>query len=220
MLKQIKRHNLILIVIAAVLLFGNVVFLWTKYQASFEPTFSADAMKKHPLFVTKVNSVVDDVQLKARDLPEGSFSSSGEEAEEILSKFFDSVRTSDLFRMKIWDKNYTVIWSNATETIGKSFPDNHEVTEAYQGEREVEVKSNVKVTEKSESFTERSFSNYAEVYIPIKDSSDKVVGVAETYIVTEDVVTQLRSDFYKSAALSVGVSVVIFVAAFLALRFI
>lgn len=221
MLKQFKRNNLILIVIALILILGNSVFLWTKYQASLEPTFSENAMKAHPLFQAKIKKVTDEVLAQSMTLPDGSFNlGAGIEAEELFEEFFNTIKSADLFRIKVWDRNYTVLWANATEAIGKSYPDNHEAQEALEGEMEVEVKKGeVSATSKSESFTERSFSNYAEVYVPIKDKSGKIVGIIETYVVTEDVVGQLRSEFYKSVITSVAVSGGIFALAYLALRF-
>lgn len=210
-----KKYTKILIGLAVVLLLANVVYLGVKFQASLQPTFSEEAMKKHPLFKKAQDELVTDVQAKGlQQLTAENFAlGPTEEAAVVFENFFENVRSTDVFRIKVWDKNYRVIWSNSTELIGKSFPDNHEVEEALAGEVEAEVKKG-----KAEQYSERSFTNFGEFYVPIKDASGKVIGVVEVYKVTEELVNSLRSEFYQSALISFGISAVLFIIAAVGLK--
>lgn len=209
-----NKYNLSLIAIAVVLILGNVVYLWSKYQSGFQPTFSEEVIKNHPSVSSGLDETVADVREKAKNLPEGTFlGGPSAETSEAFQTLFDQVKTDSVFRIKVWDRNYTVLWSNSQELIGKSFPDNHELEESLEGEIEVEIKKG-----KSEHLTERAYSNYSELYIPIANDEGEVVGVIETYKVIEDVVSEIRNEFYASAALSLGLSIAVFLVLAFVLR--
>lgn len=203
-----SKYTKMLIGIALLLIIGNIAYLGLNYRASLQATFSEEQLKNHKLMQDDADKTVSEVQAKAMEiLPEGSFSKgSSDKISKDFEAFFQKVKTADLFRIKVWDKDYMVIWSNSEELIGKRFPDNHEVEEALDGEIEIEVKKG-----KPEHYTERAYTNYAEIYVPIKDKSGKIIGVIETYKVIENIVSQLRGEFYKAAGISGGVSLVLFV---------
>ena len=110
---------------------------------------------------------------------EGMFTTaSGPVQRAAFAKFFKKIQSVDIVRIKVWDKNYTVIWSDLSETIGQQFKDNHEVEEALDGEIELELSAE---TGKSEHVTERQFQNIVEIYVPITDVRGSIVGVIEVY---------------------------------------
>lgn len=94
-----------------------------------------------------------------------------------FEKFFDEVQTSALFRIKVWNNDFVVIWSNLPEIIGKRFPNNHEMREALDGKIEFELK----IADKKEQVSERNYIDFSETYVPIKDAQGKVIGVIEAY---------------------------------------
>jgi signal transduction histidine kinase len=85
----------------------------------------------------------------------------------------------EVVRVKIWDRNSTVIWSDEGQLVGQRFPDNEELREALGGAVAVEIKR----LEKAEQRYERpGFSTLAEVYVPIfTPGTGTVLGVVEVY---------------------------------------
>jgi two-component system, NarL family, sensor kinase len=54
----------------------------------------------------------------------------------------------EVVRIKIWDRDATVLWSDDERLIGKRFPENPELKEALAGEVAVELKSGGDLTQK------------------------------------------------------------------------
>ena len=67
-------------------------------------------------------------------------------------------------RIKIWDKNGMVIWSDIKEIVGQRFPDNDDLLEALQGNTVSEISSLVKEEHEFEHHSEQLM----ELYIPIQ----------------------------------------------------
>ena len=117
----------------------------------------------------------------------------------VFQSFFDAIQSPELVRIKVWDRNLTVLWSNFGELIGQRFPENHEMQEALAGEVEFEIEK-----QKPEHFSERQFYELSETYVPISDAKGQIVGVVEVYQPTLPLHEEIRSQFHK-AALPVGV---------------
>src|SRR5262245_3057333 len=47
----------------------------------------------------------------------------------------------EVVRVKIWDRNSSVIWSDEPQLVGQRFPDNDELKEALEGEVAVEIRA-------------------------------------------------------------------------------
>jgi hypothetical protein len=96
--------------------------------------------------------------------------------QSVYREFFAQIQSPEIVRMKSWDRDTTVLWSNLSEIIGQKFPDNEEVGEAYGGDVVVTVEA-----QKPEQVSERQFATLVEFYVPITDESGKVFGVIEVY---------------------------------------
>ncbi len=96
--------------------------------------------------------------------------------QQAFQAFFDAVQSPDLVRMKIWNRDFTVVWSELRELIGQRFPDNHEVEEALEGKIEFELAES-----KDEQVSERAFEALSETYVPFFNAKGEVVGVFEVY---------------------------------------
>ena len=97
----------------------------------------------------------------------------------------------EVARIKVWDRNAAVLWSNDERLIGRTFPENHDLQEALAGKVSVELKD----LKKAENAYDRErFSKLAEVYVPIFSESerDQVVGVLEVYKVPARLFAQIR----------------------------
>jgi signal transduction histidine kinase/CheY-like chemotaxis protein len=82
-------------------------------------------------------------------------------------------------RIKVWDRNATVIWSDEPRLIGQRFPDNRDLQRALAGSVSVEIK-NLKGRE--HAYERGRFATLAEVYVPIfATESGEVIGVVEVY---------------------------------------
>jgi len=90
------------------------------------------------------------------------------------------VVAGDIVRVKVWDASGTVLYSDDSELIGKTFPlaDQGELREALGGELAKELSG----LEKSENAAERSYGQLLEIYVPVRlPGSDHVIGVYEVY---------------------------------------
>ena len=72
-------------------------------------------------------------------------------------------------RVKIWDRDGRVIWSDDRRLVGQVFTDNHELEEALEGE----VPSEISTLEKAEQAFERPFERLLELYVPIHFGEDE-----------------------------------------------
>lgn len=94
-----------------------------------------------------------------------------------LSRLFTSL--PEVVRVKVWDRDATVLWSDKAELIGKRFPDNQELREALAGRVAVEIKERPRG---EHAYERKKFSTLAEVYVPIfSRESRQVIGVVEIY---------------------------------------
>lgn len=76
----------------------------------------------------------------------------------------------DIIRIKIWNKDQVIVWSDEKRLVGQRFPDNEELKGALNGE----VTSEISTLKKSEQKFERQFKRLLELYVPIrfKDKTD------------------------------------------------
>lgn len=86
----------------------------------------------------------------------------------------------DFLRIKIYDANGAIVWSDEPRAIGRRFPDNHELAEALEGEIEVEMG-----LLKAEHVFEASQvpeQRLLEIYVPLLDArTGRTYGVFEVY---------------------------------------
>ncbi|GAB4557595.1 MAG: hypothetical protein Tsb0017_12420 [Geothermobacteraceae bacterium] len=95
----------------------------------------------------------------------------------------------DVVRVKIWGPNFQVLWADDPSLIGKSFPDNHELTEAYRGEIVAELSD----LHKGENVSETGHNRLLELYIPVQyDPAGPVDAVIEVYKNIAPLQTEIR----------------------------
>ena len=84
----------------------------------------------------------------------------------------------DIERIKIWNKDRVIVWSDEKQLVGQNFPDNEELDDAFGGK----VTSELSTLEKTENKFERQFKRLLELYVPIKfDASKEIDAVIEIY---------------------------------------
>lgn len=86
----------------------------------------------------------------------------------------------DVVRIKVWNADRSVVWSDQQDLVGQSFPDNEELNEAIEDRQ---VKSELSLLEKSEQRFERRFTRLLELYVPITGADGATVSsVFEIYL--------------------------------------
>lgn len=92
----------------------------------------------------------------------------------------DLLQFENIFRVKLWGQQATVLWSDDPTIIGKQFPNNDEFFDAWQGN----VGYSVSTPENEEQQSESDHKLMLEVYSPIVYQG-QVVGVLEIYEATD-----------------------------------
>ncbi len=96
---------------------------------------------------------------------------------------------SSVFRVKIWDSNGNVIWSNDRELIGRNFENDPNYQLAIHGQ----TNSLFQLPEKEENSSERFAGTVLEIYTPIRQA-DKVIGVVELYEAAHELLGQIEKN--------------------------
>lgn len=97
---------------------------------------------------------------------------------ESFTDFFDSIMTPDVFRIKIWDTDSRVIFSDDRSIIGKKFPDDKELVSSLGGNVEVVIQD----ATSPENAGEIGHGQFFEEYVPVYFGGNaSPAGVVEIY---------------------------------------
>jgi two-component system sensor histidine kinase HydH len=112
------------------------------------------------------------------------------EAQARFTTFYeDVILMPELIRLKIYDAEGAVIWSDEPRLVGERFLDNPQLQGALAGR--ITVKGEIG-ERKGENVYERNLS-LVEVYVPIVFQGSRVVGVVEAYKSPDQVFARVRS---------------------------
>jgi len=95
---------------------------------------------------------------------------------DIAGLFSEILNFGNIFRVKVWDVNGTILWSDRYEAIGKNFKTNPHFQTALGGQVNYEISK----PEEPENFSEKNKKSILEIYIPVINDG-KVIGVFEIY---------------------------------------
>jgi len=85
----------------------------------------------------------------------------------------------EIVRIKVWDRDATVVWSDEPRLIGQRFSDDDELKEALAGQVTVEIKT---LEARENTYERQSYATLAQVYVPIvSKKTGHVIGVVEIY---------------------------------------
>ena len=104
---------------------------------------------------------------------------------EYFEHFYDSMKTSEIIRIKIFNTNGTIIYSDEDRLIGQTFKDNSDLNDALKDSIEVEI--NRHLNKKENIYERENFSGLMEIYVPIKDDFNQIRAVVELYQVLDDI---------------------------------
>lgn len=106
----------------------------------------------------------------------------------------------EVFRLKVWNADGTILWSDHADLIGKNFAQNHHFQLASSGK----VAYNNEGFKKSENITEQKERIVVEVYLPVYDGN-RIIGVLELYESDKELATlmvQSSKTIWTSLALA------------------
>ena len=115
----------------------------------------------------------------------------------------------EVFRLKVFDRRGTIVWSNETQLIGQSFPDSRYVATALKGE----IAMVLEAPKRAEHVYERTKGYVAEAYVPITlPGSREIVGVIETYIDSTEIVEGISRAQRLIWAVAAGLGALLYIA--------
>jgi signal transduction histidine kinase/ActR/RegA family two-component response regulator len=110
-------------------------------------------------------------------------------------------------RVKVWDRQARILWSDEAHLIGRQFLDNEELHEALEGALEVEIKS---LDKREQGYERTTFTTLAEIYVPIFSSEGSVVGVVEVYKTPDRLLAAIRRGRVAIWCISVAGALLLF----------
>lgn len=132
----------------------------------------------------------------------------------VFRQFFSEIGTEDILRIKVWDREAKIIYSDQTDIIGKTFPNNEEFSSAIRGN----IEAAIKVPIKPENILETGYGQLMEVYVPISfDGSNEVNGVIETAAKLDSLNAQITATQQKMwYQVATGITIASFVSILMA----
>ncbi len=95
-----------------------------------------------------------------------------------------------IVRLRVWNADGTVVYSDLGDSIGERFAISHDLEEALAGD----IHSGVSSLTKDENRAERDFGKLLEVYVPF-GGEDQPIGAVEFYMGYEPIEAAIRADF-------------------------
>ncbi|HEX2024789.1 MAG TPA: EAL domain-containing protein [Actinomycetota bacterium] len=110
--------------------------------------------------------------------PDDVSSGLGAAARARLDEALEAARAAGVSRVKVWSADGTIVYSDASSLIGRTFPPTDDLRRALDGH----VASEVSSLDAAEEETERHLGRLLEVYVPLQFSTGPPVGVFELYL--------------------------------------
>jgi signal transduction histidine kinase len=100
----------------------------------------------------------------------------------------------EVARVKIWSRDYRVVYSDDPALVGRTFPSSDELDEALHGE----IASEVSDLTKEENVGDRSFGQLLEVYVPLTFEGDqRPAGAFEIYLPYRPIEAAIARDSHR-----------------------
>jgi PAS domain S-box-containing protein len=109
---------------------------------------------------------------------------------EFLAKSPHLQFNADIKKVKVWNRDMVVVWSDDRRLLGQRFPENRALKVALQGKLAWELK----VLDKEENRYERQYSRLLELYVPVRTRAD---GTVDTVFEIYQDVTPLYADINR-----------------------
>ncbi len=143
-------------------------------------TYQVNSILRQEAIEGSKNVVADFVNIQTRQhtSPTDFSLADSNQTDQVFTKLLEEVKVRDLIRIKVWNTDGTIIFSDDKSIIGKNFRENAYFQKAIGGE----VAADIKVPLDPEHVSEKGYTQLMEVYVPIESKTGgEVVGVVETY---------------------------------------
>ena len=128
-----------------------------------------------------------------------------------------AVTMPEIVRVKIYDADMRVVWSDEPRLVGQRFENNPHLVHALTGRTVVNLEGDERKEENRYEGSE--FSRLVEVYVPVVfPGSSRVVGVVETYKVPARVFASIRTARFTVVGATVAGGLLLYVALFWIVR--
>ena len=89
--------------------------------------------------------------------------------------FWHLLRLPEVVRMKVWDRQATVLWSDDDQLTGQRFPENPEVKQALAGRMVLTLKTQREAAGERE---QTPITRLAEIFVPVRSKTSGEIGRA------------------------------------------
>lgn len=121
----------------------------------------------------------------------------GRDYDEIAKMVYHYSLTPNIEQMKIWNKDYAIVWSINREEVGKRFPDNKELHESLQGTVVSEIVERGNLEIKYKNSRKEYIEGLMELYIPFRlEPQGDVEVVFEVYENLNDLYADITNHKY------------------------
>ncbi|UCD66845.1 MAG: PAS domain S-box protein [Deltaproteobacteria bacterium] len=115
------------------------------------------------------------------DIENFSIPKTGQEYQKLSRQIEGLNLGPDVMRIKIWNRDYTIVWATDEDEVGEQSPGHHELVHVYEGELISEISTGHHLNEKYAYAT--AAHQVMELYIPVRRSpQDEVSLVFEAYM--------------------------------------
>ena len=91
-----------------------------------------------------------------------------------------------IFRMKVFGRDTTILWSDERRLVGRRYPDDHGLRRALAGET---VASMSEASDGTHVYEDDVARNLIETYVPISSATGEIIGVIEVYRDADELVS-------------------------------
>lgn len=133
---------------------------------------------------------------------------------QIFKSFFEEIQSSEIFRIKVFSRDYKIVWSNLKEIIGQDASSNQDLKDVLASGKIILKTKSVK----PEQVTERRFQNFTETYVPIANGNGEYVGVVEIYQTYVALGKKINKEFISEAMKIIIGAIIVFIALALIIR--
>lgn len=174
LLTQFSLLSLVLLVIFGVLLGWALTSLFESQELDREMQITAHLMP--PAIAPFINKQI---------LEKGAY----DKNYRAIESAFSYLGGAGLVRVKIWNRQGMVVYSDQANLVGKTYPISDELAGAFNGE----TKGDISPLTKTENVDERGFGQLMEVYTPlVLPGQEQASGAFEGYYDVDELMTSLQ----------------------------
>lgn len=163
-----------ILLVAGLILYFLLSFLFSDFYLNFVKEFTIQQVEHRVKNILKPEDFIIVPGIKMQLTP--ALKQILESKQEELMNILKEIKILEIFKVNIWDTNFTIIASSDSQLVGLSSPQNTDLLRAYQDNKVAEIE---KSPELETPYGEQK--SVLEIYIPIKSADNQIISVIETY---------------------------------------